>query len=232
MPKWASRYAHNRTLPVLSNLGLFLLACVAIGGSSTLAGSEVRAGHKAAAVAFGSISIVACALWIWLVATHRLARWSSALSDRLYSAEGTAVRAARPCARFREDLVVLIAFMLCLGLHIAASSAFEIASRYLLPIMTAYLVPFLLYTWAKQGGMAAPFMLLWPGLLAIHAGLALAGVRLFSGEPSALTILVPIFGYGAVAALVSHLYSRIALRKLRSLARSPEAEKAGGGQHV
>jgi hypothetical protein len=71
--------------------------------------------------------------------------------------------------------------------------------------------------------MAAPFMLLWPGLLVIHAVLALAGVHPFSGEPSAVTILVPTVGYGAIAALASHVYSRVALRRLRSLAR-------GGGR--
>jgi hypothetical protein len=232
IPKWVRLYAHNRTLPVLANLGLFLLACAAIGGSSTLANSELQAGHRAAAWAFGTFSLAASALWVWLVATRRLERLSGALSDRLYGAEGIAVRAARPCGRFREDLVVAIAFGLCLALHIAAGFAFETASRYMVPIMASYMVPFLLYIWARQGGMVAPFMLLWPGLLAIHAVLALAGVHPFSGEPNSVSILVPIVGYGAIAALASHVYSRVALRRLRSLARGPAADKPGGGQHA
>ena len=85
---------------------------------------------------------------------------------------------------------------------------------------------------ARQGGTAAPFMLLWPCLLVIHAALGLAGVPPFSDEPNAVNILVPTFGYGAIAALVSHVYSRVALRRLRRLARGPEVDKTGGGRHA
>lgn len=232
MPKWVGRYAHNRTLPVLVNLGLFLLGCAVIAGSSTLAGREGQAGHKAAAFAFGAVSLGASALWVWLVATRRLGRLAVALSGRLYGAEGTVVAAAKPCGHSRADQVVPIVFGLCVALSVAAGFAFETASRYMLPIMATYMVPFLLYIWARQGGMAAPFMLLWPGLLVIHAVLAFAGVQPFSGEPNVVNILVPTVGYGAIAALASHVYSRVALRRLRSLARGPEADETGGGQHA
>jgi hypothetical protein len=232
MPKLVRRYAHNRTLPVLANLGLFLLGWAAIAGSSTLAAREGQAGHKAAALAFGAVSLAACAAWVWLVATRRLGRLAGALSRRLYGAEGTAVAAAKPCGRSRADWAVPIAFGLCVALNVAAGFAFEITSRYMVPIMATYSVPFLLYIWTKQGGMAAPFMLLWPGLLVIHAVLALVGVHPFSGEPNAVNMLVPTAGYGAIAALASHVYSRVALRKLRSLARGPEADETGGGRHA
>ena len=230
MPKWVSRYAHNRTLSVLALLGLNLLAIAVIGESSTLAGREGQAGHKAAALALCAVSLAACVAWIWLVLV--LLRSGRALSDRLYDAEGIAVAATKPCGRSSVDRVVPIAFGLCVALSVAAGFAFESASRYMVPIMTTYMVPFLLYIWARQGGMAAPFMLLWPGLLLIHAVLALAGVHPFSGEPNSVSILVPIVGYGAIAALASHVYSRVALRRLRSLARGPATDKPGGGQHA
>lgn len=229
IPKWVRRYAHNRTLPVLALLGLNLLAIAVIGGSSMLAGREGQAGHKAAALALCALSLAACVAWVWLVLV--LMRLGGVLSDRLYYAEGIAVAATKPCGRSRADRVVPIAFGLCVTLSVATGFAFESAIRYMVPIMATYSVPFLLYIWARQGGMAAPFMLLWPGLLLIHAVLALAGVHPFSGEPDAVTILVPTFGYGAIAALASHVYSRVALRRLRGLARSPEADETGGGQH-
>jgi len=232
MPKWVRSYAHNRTLPVLANLGLYLLAFVAIGGLSMLAAREGQAGHKVAAVALVVVSLAACALWVWLVMTHRSTRLSGALSSRLYGAEGTAVAAAKPRGRSRADMVVPIAFGLCVTLQVLAGFVFETTIRYMVPIMAAYSVPFLLYTWARQGGTAAPFMLLWPCLLVIHAALGLAGVPPFSDEPNAVNILVPTFGYGAIAALVSHVYSRVALRRLRRLARGPEVDKTGGGRHA
>ncbi len=231
MPKWVRRYAHNRTLPVLVNLGLFLFAFVAIGRLSMLAAREGQAGHKVAGVAFVVVSLAACALWVWLVTTHRSTRLSGALSSRLYGAEGTAVAGAKPRGRSRADMVVPIAFGLCVTLQILAGFAFETTIRHMVPIMAAYSIPFLLYIWARQGGRAAPFMLLWPGLLVIHAALALAGVHPFSDEPNEVNILVPTVGYGAIAALVSHVYSRVALRRLRSLARGPD-DKTGDGWHA
>ncbi|MGA2263373.1 MAG: hypothetical protein ABSH28_18300 [Acidobacteriota bacterium] len=232
IPKWVRRYAHNRTLPVLVGLGLFLLAAAVIGGSSTLASREGQTGHKAAALALCAVSLAACALWVWLVAPRRMRRLIGALSGRLYGAEGTAVAAAKPCGRSRADLVVVIAFGLCVALSVPAGFAFKTAFRHMVPIMAIYFVPFLLYMWARQGGMAAPFMLLWPGLLVIHAVLALADVHPFSGEPNAVNMLLLPVGYGAIAALASHVYSRVALRRLRSLARRPEDDETGGGQHA
>jgi hypothetical protein len=178
------------------------------------------------------VSVAAGIAWVWLVATRRLVPWIVALSGRLYGAEGTAVAAAKPSGSSAVHRVVGIAFMLCVVLSVAAGFAFEIPSRYIFPILAAYGVPFLLYRWVKRGGMAVPFMLLWPLLLAIHAVLALAGVHPFSDEPSAATTMVPILVYGAIAALASHAYSRFALRRLRSLARSPEDGQGGGGQHA
>jgi hypothetical protein len=232
IPKWAGRYAHNRTLPVLLNLGLFLLAAAVILGSSTLASREGQAGHKAAAGTLLVVSLAASAAWVWLVMTRRFGRLSRALSARLYGAEGTAVAAAKSCGRSRVNRGVALAFGLCIILQILAGFAFETTIRYMVPIMAAYLVPFLLYLWARQGGMTAPFMLLWPGLMLIHAALALAGVPPFSDVPNALTVLIPTFGYGAIAALASHAYSRFALRRVRSLAQSSEAGKEEGGQHA
>ncbi len=232
MPKWAGRYAHNRSLGVIANLGLFFLAFAVIAGASVLARLAGQAGHKVAAVMFVAVTLAACVVWVWLVATHRTTKISRALADRLYGAEGTAMAAAKPRERSRATIVVLITFFLCVTLSIAAGFVFQTAYRWWLPIMAAYLVPFLLYLWAKQGGMSAPFMLLWPGLLVIHAVLALVGVRPFNAEPDIVTVLVPTFGYGVVAALASHIYSRVALRRLRDLARDPDVRRTGGGQHA
>ena len=232
IPKWAGRYAHNRTLPVLLRLGLILLAAMGIRGLSTMAGREGQAGHKATAVVLVVVSLAAGAAWVWFVLTHRFGRLSESLSARFYGSEGTAVAAAKSGSHSRGGQAVAIAFGLCIVLQILAGFAFEASIRYMVPIGAAYLIPFLIYIWARQGGMAAPFMLLWPALLLIHAVLALAGVSPFSDEPSVVTVLIPLFGYGAIAAFASHVYSRFALRRVRSLARNPEDGKEGDGQHA
>ena len=64
-------------------------------------------------------------------------------------------------------------------------------------------------------------MVLWPVLYALHAILIVAGAPiLFTGEWVGLNMLIPTVGYGLLAALVGHLYSRFALHKVKRLART------------
>ena len=66
-------------------------------------------------------------------------------------------------------------------------------------------------------------MAIWPGLYVLHAGLVVAGAPIqFGRQLAILNMLIPVAGYGLVAALAGHIYSRYALRKLR--------EVAAGGQ--
>ena len=72
-------------------------------------------------------------------------------------------------------------------------------------------------------------MLIWPALYTAHAALIMLGVPVHpSGEHPILAICGLFLGYAALAAVASHIYSRYALRRLRTLATSPE--ETGGGQ--
>ena len=63
-------------------------------------------------------------------------------------------------------------------------------------------------------------MLLWPALYALHAILIIAGVPiLFVGRWDSLNMLIPTVGYGLIASLTAHIYSRIQLRRLRRMTR-------------
>ena len=80
--------------------------------------------------------------------------------------------------------------------------------------MTPYLILMVLYQ--RLGFWAW----IWPLLYGLH-GIALffgAPIR-FSGELELLNIVVPIFGYGLIAILTGHVYSRYALWKLKALTR-------------
>ncbi len=79
-------------------------------------------------------------------------------------------------------------------------------------------------------------MSLWPVLYAIHAALIVAGVPIyFGGALEALNMLIPTIGYGLLSACLAHPYSRVALRRLKALTRSPEADSLSaadqGGQN-
>ncbi len=98
---------------------------------------------------------------------------------------------------------------------------FDIPSRYMQPISALYCVPFLVGLWFLQRPLSGYVALLWPALIAIHAILILAGAPiLFTGRWEALNMLIPMFGYGMLTGLLSHLYSRVALRRLKRLTQT------------
>jgi len=70
-------------------------------------------------------------------------------------------------------------------------------------------------------------MFLWPALFVIHGVSIVAGVPISRGI--AFDIFVPTVGYGLIAALAGHIYSRVALRRLRALAATarPHDEAEG-----
>ncbi len=64
--------------------------------------------------------------------------------------------------------------------------------------------------------------LLWPALYAAHAILIVAGAPIaFTAHPwDMLNVLIPIAGYGLISGLAQHVYSRIALARLRKLSQT------------
>ena len=100
------------------------------------------------------------------------------------------------------------------------------------PISAVYVVPFMVYLSIKLRGVGSPFMLLWPLLYGLHAILLVAGAPIyFGGKLEALNVLIPMPGYGLIAALTGHIYSRFALKKLRRISASPEGQAEAGEQH-
>jgi hypothetical protein len=95
--------------------------------------------------------------------------------------------------------------------------------------LAIFLVPFLYYvSLVEQRGAVSPFLLAWPALYGIHSLLVALGAPIYiNGGPGGLykllNILIPTIGYALVCALAGHIYSRFALRRLRMIARSPDA---------
>ena len=91
------------------------------------------------------------------------------------------------------------------------------------PISAIYCVPFLVGLWLLLRPVSIP-LALWPALCGLHAILIVVGAPIvFVGAWSSLNMLIPVCGYGMLTGLISHVYSRFALRKLRG------AVEGGGG---
>jgi hypothetical protein len=92
------------------------------------------------------------------------------------------------------------------------------------PISALYVVPFLVGLWFLMRPMAGPLALLWPALYAAHAILILAGAPIvFTGAWEGMNMLFPVAGYGLLSGLAGHLYSRVALGRLKRLTQADPA---------
>jgi hypothetical protein len=225
IPKWAQRYAQNRTLPLVVFLGIFVFGFCMFGGLSYLTGWAYVHGNRVMA---GASMLVLCAFavwWLWFsfVGGARIMRQ---ISERLYRGEGSVSvglplgpEATRPPPTF-----IGFVFMFCVLASVGLGLLGFLPIRYMQPISALYVVPFMLYLgMMRQRPGGSPFMCLWPALYGIHAILDVAGVPIrFWGEMRALDVFVPMIGYGLMAALAGHIYSRIALGRLRVLAASPD----------
>jgi hypothetical protein len=228
IPKWAQRYAQNRTLPLVVSLGIFVFGSCMFGGLSYLIVWAYVHGNRVMA---GASMLVLCAFavwWLWFsfVGGARIMRQ---ISERLYRGEGSVSVGLPlgPGAMSLPPTLIGFVFMFCVLASIGLGLLGFLPSRYMQPISALYVVPFMLYLGWKQRAAGSPFMLLWPLLYGIHAILIAAGVPISRGPM--FDMWFPMVGYGLVAGLAGHIYSRIALRRLRSLSSSPEPPQAGAG---
>lgn len=233
IPTWTRRYAQSRTLPLVVFLGIFVLGFAAFGGLSYLTVWAYVTGHRILAVATMLLLSGLIAWWAWFsfVGAPRILR---RVSDRLYRSEGAvSVGPSPPGNLLRVAPAVGFVFMFCVIASVGLGLLGMLPTRYMQPVSALYVIPFLVYIGIAQRGSGSPFMWLWPILYGIHAILLVAGAPIyFGGTWEALNMLIPAVGYGLVAALAGHIYSRIALRRLRALARSPETEPGVRGEEL
>ena len=227
IPTWTRRYAANRMLPVVVFHLFFIAGSVIIGGLSCLTVWAYISGERL--LAGGAMLLLSGAFvglaWFAFVGGHRIVR---RISERLSPSEGEVSVGPAP-----EEVVRLIppwvwlSLAFCIVASIGLGLLGFIPIRYMQPVSALYCVPLLCYVGAKlargdRRRVMSP-MALWPLLYAIHAIALVAGAPIyFSGVWEQLNMFIPVVGYGLIAALAAHIYSRYALRRLRALATTPE----------
>jgi len=228
IPVWARRYAQNRTLGVIVQLGAFVVAWLGFAGLPFLANVAfargVWVGGVGALVVL--LGLMVGWLWFWLGGWRRVV---PPVTGRLYGREGAVsvgLGTGGPSVGWGPAVV--------LGVGVVGEAillAVGVLPIWLMqPVSTIYVIPF--FAWLLLGGQrpVSPFLLLWPVLYAAHAGLVIAGVPMqFGGPLAVLNIGLPIVGYGIIAALAGHVYSRYALRRLQAAAEAPKEGSPNGG---
>jgi hypothetical protein len=225
IPKWARRYAQNRTLPVVAFLVIFAAGSCAFGGLSLLTAWAYVTDRR---VLSAASMLVLCGFFVWWVWFSFIgaARIMRGITERLYQGEGgVVVGASAGTGDSKGPLVVTVVFVCCVIASVDLGLIGLLPIRYMQPISALYVVPFLCYLGLKMRRVGSPFMTLWPALYGIHAVLLVTGVPIGMGPM--LDMFVPIVGYGLIATLAGHIYSRVALRRLRRLAAAPQSSEGG-----
>ena len=228
LPKWARRYAQNRTLPVLVLQVMYLVGAGVFGGLSYLGAWAYMHGERLLAASSVLVLSAFAAWWLWF-GFSGAAKLVPRITARLYGREGTVTIGQTPeGAVQRLPSLVWFLVLFCVFAHVGLSFWALIPMRLMQPTSALYAVPFLIYLGMRLRQVGSPLMFLWPALYALHAMLLLAGAPIyFGGRYQALNMLIPTVGYGILAALAGHIYSRVALRRLRALAATPETTQEG-----
>lgn len=230
IPKWARRYAQNRTLPVVAFLVIFTVGSCMFGGLSLLTAWAYVEDQRVLSAASMLVLCGFTVWWLWFsfIGATRIMR---SVSERLYRGDGgVSVGACAGIKDCRGPLLVGFVFMFCVFASVGLGFLGLYPIRLMQPVSALYCVPFLCYLGLKVRRFGSPFMFIWPGLYGIHAILDVAGVPVrFWGDFHALDVFIPVIAYGLIAALAGHIYSRFALRKLRALAATTETAEEGEG---
>jgi hypothetical protein len=225
IPKWTRKYAQNRTIPVLIALAVNLCLFAGIAIPSYFGAKAYRSGNL---VLFW-ICIFMLAVAMISLAFFCVPKWGgkfiSRISGRLYNREGNVLMSVPETIKKKlwVGYVVATVFVSCIFISVILGLLGYLSIKHMQPVSALYVVPFLVFLYLWQRPIISPLALLWPTLYAIHAILVVAGVPIqFGGSFVFLNMLIPIVGYGILSGLIGHVYSRYALKKLKTTAHLEE----------
>ena len=225
IPKWTRKYAQNRTIPLLIFLAINLCLFAGIAIPSYFGAIAYRNGHM---VLFG-ISILVLITSMICVTIISVPKWGSKIIERItrrvYAGEGSILISAPESMKKKKWLGYLVAIIFgsCILSSVILGLMGYFTIEYMQPISAVYVVPFLVFLYLWQRPTISPLALLWPTLYGIHAILVVAGVPIQFGKPWIfLNMIIPVAGYGILCGLIGHIYSRYALKKLKTTAHLQE----------
>ena len=230
IPKWSRRYAQNRTLtiPVLMVMGVLLITFIAVVVIFPL--HLAVAGFRKGNMVLGWVGIaffaaaLAAVLTFLIIFILKFCRKNSGLIEqlveqRIYGKEGAV---SMPLPKITKkgkwlDFVVGLVFLICFNGSLYLSVKGYIAFKYLQPLLALYIVPASVFEYFWLRPKVGHVVLICPILYTIHAILILAGVPIFfTGNLGLLNIPVPLIGYAFLTYIIGHIYSRYALKKLKT----------------
>lgn len=243
--KWTERYARSRTIYFLIQWSIIVCIIFTIVLITNLAQQAYVSANKPLfyiSIVFLSFLFL---VFLWISVSKRVADFVWQATLWFYKNEGYVLPTERRKG-LPQWVVALVALMI--AYHILGAGLIflrYLSIQNLQPFSALVLVPVLcILIYYQDLGFWA---WLWPILYGVHAILLLMGFPIsFPKEWYLLNIIVPVFGYGLLAILVGHIYSRYALWKLKSLtnlsefvgcespssSESTESDETNGGARI
>jgi len=219
--RWARRYAKSRTISFLVQW-VFIAIMVTVVASAGYFTNQAYSKNSSGVLFYGSVAtmFVAIITLAWFSLSGRGGDVIWAITRRLYGREGH-VEYSEGDPTGRMPLWIMAASGGLIIYHLVGALLVTFNYLYMknmMPFSAAYMVPFLFAIIINQ--RLGFWAYLWPILYGIHAILLLAGLPIrFGGQWQLMNMVVPVLGYGFIAILTGHFYSRFALRQLKRLAR-------------
>jgi drug/metabolite transporter (DMT)-like permease len=243
IPKWARRYAQNRTLTILVLMVMLMLFsaffAVVVSFLLVLAAAGFRKGNIIlGCVGIGAlVALLAAYFKCLFILIRKFGGKNRGLLDRLldqrlYAKEGMVSVPKLKSSKKKVWLEIAIALVygiLFFGTWYLGAENY-IPAKYVQPISALYCVPYMVVGWYFwRSPRMGPIYLLSPTLYAVHAILIVAGVPIFFTGPlgAGYSMFLPLIVYGLVPFIVGHIYSRYALKKLKGITHL-EGEAANG----
>lgn len=220
--KWARVYGQNRrSVAVVIGLLVCMLLFFAISGFSYLAGQAYRDDNMPLFLISVAILVATSAATIYIAVPPWCGRLVERLIKRFYASEGNVELTVPVASRRPWFLLLAVAFAACILAMVRFGD--YIPAKYHQPVSALYVVPFLVGLTMLMRPAVGLVLLAWAALFALHAILIVAGAPiLFAGRWESLNTLIPMAGYGILVHVISHVYSRFALRRLRSLVKTDD----------
>ena len=213
-------YAQNRSLGVVIGLLVFAVQFAAISLLSYFGAVAYRDGNQ---LLFWTCMVALVPVLATLVYMS-VPRWGGrrlqALTRRLYPEGSVSISVPDQQRRQRIALVTAVVFGCCVLASVLLGFYGIIPPKYAQPVSALYVVPFLVGLTFLMRPAVSYVSLLWPILYGLHALLIVVGVPIVFTEPwESMNTVLPVIGYGLIAALVNHAYNRHALHTLRQTSR-------------
>lgn len=227
-------YAQNRSLGVVVALLVFAALPAGIGTLSYAGGMAYRDGNQLLFWTCMAALLPVLAAVLYISVPKWGGRRLEALTGHLYREGNVSIAVPKQRGRRRIALVLGIVYAGCLLGSVLLGFFGQLSPKYMQPISAIFVVPFLVALTFLMRPAVSYVSLLWPALYGLHAILIVAGVPIaFTGRWNSLNIMLPMVGYGVLAALVGHACNRHAFSKLKQVTRSNDTgtgETAGASE--